>query len=112
MAKGFEWTRINKDFNPDLSKINLRKKLNDEETQFLHMLLDYFTTPLEERTLDNACLPATADLEMFLSMMAEEHSLSPHELSDTVKTAVFGLLRKYTIINLEVNKQAFKQEMK
>tara|TARA_B100001750_G_scaffold144681_1_gene115507 strand:+ start:3984 stop:4313 length:330 start_codon:yes stop_codon:yes gene_type:complete len=100
------------DFDPDLSKVTLKRELTTEEQQFLKMLLEYTHEPLSERTLDGCCLPASMDIEIFLSRVAEEYGLTPHELSDTIKTAMFALFRKYTIINIEVNKQAFKHEMK
>lgn len=108
----FKKSRKSKRFNPDLAKIDIHKKLTKEEHDFLEILIKHFNQPLSEETLDNSCLPAVIDIEMSLARFAEEYGLSPNELSDTIKTALFGLLRKYAIINLEVNKQAFKHEMR
>ena len=100
------------DFEPDVSKINIRKKLTDEENNYLRILLTTITEDFSEKTLENCCLPATIELETFMAHLAEDNALDAEELVDTVKTALFGLLRKYTIINLDIGKQAFKHEMK
>ena len=100
------------DFKPDINKIDIRKELTTEENNYLRLLLTTITEDFSEKTLENCCLPATIELERFMARIAEDNSLDARELVDTVKTALFGLLRKYTIINLDISKQAFKHEMK
>ena len=103
---------MKKGFEPDMKDVDIRKKLNKEEHQYLQVLLQYLARDLSEKTLENCCLPASLELEEFMAYVAEDNGLSAEELCDTVKTALFGLLRKYTIINLAVSKQAFQHEMK